>query len=141
MQTHFSWMARAYVAGSVLVTATIAALDPLSQHRSVMTEDGAGGLLAVGMLACTALVALIDVFLNDLLPPRYSLRCAHLHRHIVFMVLAIGQVALAFVEARDGFARPVVLRYLFDALAAASIACVGVYQHYRQAKRGGEASA
>lgn len=135
MKTHFSWLTRFYVSGSVLVTAGIAMLDPGSQHRGIMDQDGYGGAVAIGLLAFTALAGLFDVLINDWLPPRYSLRCTHRHRHLVFMAMAIGQVALAFVEARSDDIRPVMARYLLDACVASLVACLGVYSHYWRTRR------
>ncbi len=135
MKTHLSWMTRFYVSGSVLVTASIAMLDPWSQHRGIMDQDGTGGVIAIGLLALTAICGLVDVLINDWLPPRFSLSCTHRHRHIVFMVMAIGQVALAFVEARGHDIRPVMARYLLDALVASLVAIMGVYSHYWDTRR------
>jgi hypothetical protein len=130
MKTHFSWMVRFYVSGSCLVTAGIAMLDPWSQHREIMAQDGLGGLAAFTMLAAVAVLGLVDVLVNDWLPERFSVRWTHRHRHVVFMGLALSQCAMAFVEVRAEEVRPVVARYLLDAFVALLVACTGVYCHY-----------
>lgn len=135
MKTHYSWGLRTYVCSSILATVVIAALDPGSQHRGIMDEDGHGGVIAISLLALVTLLGLVDVLINDLMPHRFSLRCTHRHRHVIFMVLAIGQVAMALVEARGDEMRPVMIRYLLDAFMALLVACMGVYGHYWETKR------
>ena len=131
MRTHFSAALRFYVSASVGVNAAIAGWDPYSQHRFAMSEDGYGGLIAMTALALLALAGMADVLINDVLPERYSLQCTHRHRHVVFMLIAIGMVALilALVMLRD--IKPVAARYLVDAIAATWIAVRGVLDHAR----------
>lgn len=132
MRTHYSWLVRFYVSASVAVTAFVAGWDPTSQHRRVMLEDGHGGAVAIFLLAAFALAALVDLLINDLLPERFSLRCTHRHRHVVFMLMAIGQVGLLFALAAQRELRPSAARYLLDALVAIVVAVAGVRDHYRQ---------
>lgn len=131
MKTHFSAALRLYVSASVGVTAGIAGWDPYSQHRLAMAEDGYGGMLAMVGLALLALAGIADVFINDILPERYSLKCTHRHRHVVFMLIAMGMIALilALVMTRD--IKPAAGRYLLDAIAATWIAVRGVLDHAR----------
>lgn len=131
MKTHFSAALRFYVSASVAVTAAIAGWDPYSQHRFAMAEDGYGGLVAMTLLATIALAGMVDVVINDVLPERYSLPWTHRHRHVVFMALAVGQVALIYALIRAGDLKPSAGRYLLDALMATGIAVQGVIDHAR----------
>lgn len=99
-----------------------------------MSEDGFGGLLAISLLGALALAGVIDVFVNDILPDRYSINCTHRHRHVVFMLMAIGQVALVLALAKVGDLKPSAGRYALDAVMSVWLACVGVADHFRYAE-------
>lgn len=131
MRTHFSAALRFYVSASVGLSAAIAGWDPYSQHRFAMSEDGYGGLFAMSLLAFLAIAGMVDVFINDVLPDRFSMVVTHRHRHVVFMLLAIGQIALIFALVKAGDIKPAAGRYLLDAVMAAWIAVVGVIHHAR----------
>ncbi|RYF54975.1 MAG: hypothetical protein EOO27_22300 [Comamonadaceae bacterium] len=131
MKTHFSAALRFYVCASVGCTAAIAGWDPYSQHRFAMSEDGFGGLIAICLLGVLALLGILDVFINDILPERYSLRWTHRHRHVVFMLLAIGQIALILALVKINGLRPSAGRYAIDAAMSTWIAVVGVMHHFR----------
>ena len=136
MRTHLSAALRFYVSGSVGVTAAIAGWDPYSQHRFAMSEDGFGGLIAISLLAFIAALGILDVFINDVLPERFSLVCTHRHRHVVFMMLAIGQIALILALVKADDLRPAAARYLLDAVMSAWIAVLGVLAHARAERQG-----
>lgn len=131
MKTRLSAALRFYLCASVLVTAAVAAIDPWSQHRAAMSEDGYGGLIGTVCLGALAVIGIIDVFINDVLPAKFSIRCTHRHRHVVFMLIAIGQIALVLALARADDLKPSVIRYVLDAGAALWIAVMGVMQHFR----------
>ncbi|MDP3228532.1 MAG: hypothetical protein Q8N13_11225 [Acidovorax sp.] len=132
MKTTYSWIARLYVSASVLVTGLIAAFDPDSQHREVLLSSGElPGSVALALLIAVALAGIIDVAVNDWLPPQFDLPWTHRHRHVVYMVLAVGQVGLVFALVHGGDVRPVVARYALDAAMAVLIAGYGILDHYR----------
>ncbi len=129
MRTTYSWIARFYVSGSVLVTTLIALLDERSASAEVLQIGTGPGFLAATMLAAVAIAGLLDVFINDWLPARFSLRCTHRHRHVVFMLMGIGQVGLIYVMARRGHLEIVTARYALDAVVAVFVAAYGVHEH------------
>lgn len=138
MHTHFSRALRAYVSLSVGVTAAIAMLDPSSQHREAF-EGGALFLTSTALIGMAFLLAIgiagfADVVINDLLPERYTIDSTHRHRHVVFMLMAFGQVALMWQVARThpDELPPVLARYALDAVFAVGIAVCGVVDHYRR---------
>lgn len=129
MMSHFSAVLRMYVSSSILVTAYVAAADPSSQHAFAMQEDGMGGYLGIGLMTIFALAGLLDALINDVLPERYSIQCTHRHRHVVFMLSAIGQVALVLALAKVDELKPSAARYMLDAGFATWIAISGVLSH------------
>jgi len=135
MKLTYSWIARFYVSGSILVTAMIAMFDPISQHRAVLMDNGdLVGTVAMILLGALALAGILDVIINDWLPSRFSLHCTHRHRHVVYMVLAIGQVGLVYVLVHDDDLKPVIARYALDAIMAVTIAGKGIKDHYKQSR-------
>ncbi|GAA4321732.1 hypothetical protein GCM10023144_01170 [Pigmentiphaga soli] len=126
MKTIRSWIARFYVSASILVTVGIAMVDPYSQHADAMSTDGTGGVFAILLLGGVALAGLVDVAVNDWSPEHIHLPLTHRYRHVVFMLMAIGQVALTSVILQSGDIRPVIARYLLDALVSVIIAATGV---------------
>lgn len=142
MRTRFSRALRAYVSLSVGVTAAVAMLDPTSQHRRAFEGDLAALTVpaVIGMVALllVATAGVLDVVINDLLPERFTITSTHRHRHVVFMVMAIGQVALMWQVARanPGDWPPVLARYALDAAFAVGIAVCGVRDHYFRRVRG-----
>lgn len=140
MMTHASAVLRAYVSCHVLKTAFVAAADPTSQHAFAMQEDGVGGALAIGLMAAFALAGLVDVVINDWLPDRYSIRCTHRHRHVVFMLIAISQVALVLALARADELKPSVSTYMLDAAFAVLIAVQGVFDHAKMVHQSAKAA-
>jgi hypothetical protein len=147
MQTHFSRALRAYVSLSVGVTAAVAIFDPTSQHREAFEGAAhyltAPSMIGMGFLFAVACAGFLDVIINDLLPDEYTIDSTHRHRHVVFMLMAVGQVALMWQVARldPGEWPPVLLRYTLDAIFAVGIAVFGVWQHYRSRVAGTEAVA
>jgi hypothetical protein len=136
MKTTYSWIARFYVSASVLVTGLIAAFDPDSQHREVLMSSGdLVGVLAMTMLIAVALAGIVDVAINDWMPARFDLPWTHRHRHVVYMVLAVGQVGLVYALVRGGDIKPVIARYALDAAVAVLIAGYGIWDHYKSGGR------
>lgn len=137
MQTHYSWMTRLYVSCSVAVTASIAILDPGSQHRAAFEGNASfltfAAIVGMVFLLLIAVAGIADVVINDFLPERYTIGCTHKHRHVVFMLMAGGQVALMWMVSRAGEPGdfpPVLARYALDAAAAVAVAVWGVRDHY-----------
>ncbi len=135
MQTHYSWMTRLYLSASVVVTAVIALADPTSQHRQAIEGGNAfitgGGIASMVGLLLVALAGIADVVINDLLPSRFSITCTHRHRHVLFMLMAIGQASMMWMLVHGaGEVEWVLARYVVDALAGVAIATWGVRDHY-----------
>jgi hypothetical protein len=140
MRTKLSAVLRAYVSGSILVTAYVAAADPGSQHAFAMQEDGYGGFFAIGLMAVVSLAGILDAVINDFMPDRYAINCTHRHRHVVFMLSAIGQIALILALVRVDELKPSAARYLLDAGFATWVAIAGVLAHARETRKSATAA-
>ena len=133
--TNRSWIARAMVSGSPLVTILIAVADPGSQHAGALlgTSNGFGVFAASGMAAVSVL-GLVDVLVNDRPQAGPGVRWLHQHRHLLFMCIAASQMGLLFslYTAFEEW-RWVMAKYLWDAAWAVAVAVYGVVDHCRQA--------
>ena len=95
------WFGRLYVALHVGVIALVACFDQSTLFYKLMTDEGNIGFWCVLALAVVSSVGVADVFINDLLPRRFELRCVKRHRHFLLMALAIGPLSMAFVIAKQ----------------------------------------
>jgi hypothetical protein len=132
--TNRSWIARAMVSGSPLVTILIAVADPGSQHAgALLRTSNTFGVFAASGMAAVSVLGLVDVLVNDRLPGS-RVRWLHRNRHLLFMCIAGSQMGLllslytAFEEWRW-----VMAKYLWDAAWAVAVAVYGVVDHCRQA--------
>lgn len=135
MKSTYSWIARFYVSGSILITALMALFDPSAWHRGSMVAQGWGGYAAMALLGAVAVFGILDVLINDWLPKRFSLVCTHRHRHVVYMLMSMGQTILVLVAAQAGDIRPGMARYVLDAVVSVMVAGYGVIDHYKRGVR------
>lgn len=135
MKSTYSWIARFYVSGSILITTLMALLDPSAWHRGSMVAQGWGGYVAMALLGVIAAFGLLDVLINDWLPARYNLVCTHRHRHVVYMLMAMGQTVLVLVAVQAQDIRPIMARYVLDAVVSLMVAGYGVMDHYKRGVR------
>lgn len=125
-------LARFYASASVFVTVAIAAADPYSRHAEAMHSDGASGWVAMTLLGGLAVCGMLDVLINDWFPDSFRWPFPHKHRHMIYMFIAIGMIALTLSVAQANDLGPFIIRYLLDATVSVYIAVRGVQYHYKQ---------
>jgi MFS family permease len=125
-------LVRLYASCSILVTVGIAAADRHSRHFEAMQTDGAQGYVAMIVLGTLALFGVLDVVINDWFPDRIRWRFPHKHRHLIYMLMAMGMVGMTLAVAQMGAIAPFIARYLLDAFFSVYIAIKGVQSHYVQ---------
>lgn len=115
------WFARMVVALEVLILlVTVSWFEEASLTAQAISATGRyGWLLVLGTAAC-CLVALVDVAVNDLMPPRFTFPFALAWRHLGFMGMALqlSAIGLLVVFAR-GFSVLILAYWLNAALAGA----------------------
>ena len=95
------WFGRLYVAADVVILALNACFAKNTLSYRVIELSGPAGFWCVLGLACIALVGVLDVFINDLLPERFQLQFVKRHRHFVLMGIAIGCLSVAGIVAMN----------------------------------------
>ena len=95
------WFGRLYVSADVAIIALIACFGKGTLSYRVIELSGGAGFWCVLGLACIALVGVLDVFINDLLPERFHLKTVKRHRHFLLMGIAIGSLSVAGIVAMN----------------------------------------
>ena len=93
------WFGRLYVAADVANIALIACFGKGTLSYRVIEASGAAGFWCVLGLAGIAIVGMLDVFINDLLPKQFQMKNVKRHRHFLLMGIAIGCLSVAAVVA------------------------------------------
>lgn len=133
MKTHYSWMLRTYLTGSIATTAAVALIDPSSQHANALQTWHPAGEVAVAIIIVILALGAIDLILNDYMPGLIRARwvtITHEYRHLGFLALMACQLGMMYASWKMQGMQPVLIRYGLDALAACFIAIWGVWQHW-----------
>ena len=88
------WAFRMALLADALAECVIALFRPSSPNYWVIRHGGPSGVMLMSAaLACTVAL-LLDLLVNDLLPPRFKLRCALRWRHALLLAMAFAQLAM-----------------------------------------------
>lgn len=126
MRTGRKWLARLIVASDLLVWCVILITEPTSLVNRTINQAGMSGQIAVFGLILIGCMAVVDVIVNDLMPPHFLLRCAIRHRHTVYMLICLGCLSMVFVTVKSYGFSVVLLHYGFLAVAALAIALLDI---------------
>lgn len=121
------YFTRLYVALSILVNVVITATEPQALGYKVLTETGPLGWLCVGILGCLALIAVMDVLINDLAPEAWHLPTAIRWRPITYMLLATGIASYVFVIIDAVGFTWLTLTYFLDASVAVVVGVLDLF--------------
>jgi len=127
------WVTRLYVALSTVTTIVVIWSEPEALTHRLISQSGSPGWWLVGLLAVIALIGVVDVVVNDLLPEHIRLDCAKRYRHLIYAALSMGLVCMCFVfvAGSGGWFRPLLTPFLTDAAFAALIAFLDLFQRHR----------
>lgn len=116
------WLARVVVAVTLLISVALAIQEPGSLMHMTIDRAGFPGRLAICALVFVAVLALVDVVINDIMPKQYVLKCARRWRHTVYMLMSLGCLSLIFVIIKSHGPSAVLVQYGIVAFAALFIA-------------------
>lgn len=130
MNRNGKWLARTLVAANAIIACLLVLQSPSSLMHQTIDQAGTAGHFAVSMLVAMGFVALIDVFINDLLPAQYKLRCALRYRHTIYMLIALSCLSLIFVIVKSHGPVSSLMYYGLVSLAATAIAVYDLRDRY-----------
>ena len=125
------WMTRLIVCSYILMTYAITFMDPQTRTSELVTASGHFGWHAVAMISFLSFCGILDVFVNDLLPFEINLPYIYNRRHVLFMFMAIGSVAMSGVMATSEGWSFVMLKFLLDATFSCALAYLEMFPRHR----------
>lgn len=127
------WFTRHYIGLSTLATFAIALLSPDSLNGRAVDAAGPVGWWVVAILAVVSFIALMEAFFTTFMCGD-RMWWFREHRHVGFMLIAIGQLCLAYLVVEYSSTSSVlVIRFSVDAFAATFIAFLDMFARHRKA--------
>ena len=94
----------------------------VSGYGQTGPEAGKAGYAIVFLQVTCAVTGLLDILINDLLPPRFHMTWARSYRHIGYIAQAIADCAYLMVMAKQDTFTLLALSYALDATFAVFVA-------------------
>lgn len=129
------WHTRLLLVLSVLVSLFITWREPDSLSHQVIQRSGTAGWPCVIALAGLGLAALLDIFVNDLLPDSISLPAFFGQRHLVYMGLAVGLGCIGVVIVQSEGWTELLMFYGLLATFSAHIAATDLFHRKRTLRK------
>lgn len=87
------WLIRLLLALQVAIFSATSLYQPATQMYKLIAASG--GQIYVFVLMLIALIAVLDTIVNDIFPAGWHFKWALRHRHLIYMLLAIGTLMMA----------------------------------------------
>jgi hypothetical protein len=109
-----------------------AVFDSSSCLHTVLVNGGLPATIASLVLVGLGLAAFLDVFLNDVLPSRFSFYLNRNHRHLVWGGIAVTYMGFAQIFAKSGIGGYSAGFYTLLGAWSAAIAAMDVWYEYSE---------
>lgn len=119
----------------VLLDLSVGLWDAGTLRHAVFETSGTPARIVAFALLAACLVTLADTVINDVLPARYSLRCAWRWRQRLLLLLAVLLTMQGFVFIKLGLGLLIAVTYLVMAARAASIAFLDLHYEHQSTRR------
>ena len=117
---------RLYVGGNAIVSWYVAMTDPRAlMHLAASSADGAVLVWAVMLIGAWAL---LDAFINDVLPARFHWRLALAQRHFVLAGMAFCYMAQLYIAYYTSRPASLLVYYIWNAAAIMVVAFIDAHQ-------------
>ena len=126
------WLCRLFLALLVMLSCITVLTEPQSLIAITLAASGPAGRLVVMLLLAFSMIALLDVFINDLLPEKWAVHWTRNIRHLIYLGMALILTALAgVVSVYNPFTPLLPLTYLLYAAFAAATAYLDLFARKR----------
>jgi xanthosine utilization system XapX-like protein len=124
-------MARLMLCAYVLVTSAVTWFDLVLGRNHLSGSDFNVIHWTIPAVVCLAIVGLLDVLINDFLPPRVAWKFLHDRRHLLYVAIAFGAMMVSTTLAgADGWSITL-LKYWLDATFSAGLAFLEMFPRHR----------
>lgn len=125
-------IARLYVSISILLSIFSILFEPTAIHvRALMTGQQLPLPLFYAAIG-VSIIALLDSFINDILPNKYQFKPAYQYRHLVYMGLALISFSLSAALLITYGGSILVGRLWLDGAIATAIAILDIFARHRK---------
>lgn len=93
LQENCGALLRLYFCTNIILTNLLGFFDHKSLSYQLTSHAGMTGLLVLDLMTALAIFGLVDTFINDVLPDRYTAYHGLESRHLIFMGLALCYAA------------------------------------------------
>ena len=122
---------RLYTSISVMLSVFSILFEPASIHSQVVGSAQLPMALFYSALV-VGVIALLDIFINDILPNKYSFKQAYLYRHLVYMSLSLISFSLSAGLLITFGGSILVGRLWLDGAVAATVAVLDIFARHRK---------
>lgn len=127
---HRYFLTRLYVAASVLITVLSVVFEPLSLNsQAAWSAKLPDTLFYPAIVVCV--IALLDVFVNDILPSKYRFAHAYNFRHIIYMCMALISFSLSAGLLLTFGGSILVGRLWLDGSIASAVAILDIFARHK----------
>lgn len=129
------WMARLIFCLFILNTHIITVLDPQTRTSELIAASGHGGWWVLFMLVVLATAGIVDVVINDLLPKSMQMPGVYGRRHLLYLAIAAGSLAISGVIAEKEGWSFVLMAYWLHATLAGVLAYLELFARHRSGRK------
>lgn len=123
-------VSRIYVAFSIMFSTLAFAFEPLSRNGAAQIATNTPDIwIWSALLLC--FLAVVDIIVNDLAPPKYVLKFTYNHRHIIYMCLGVLSFSISVAVAKTYGTSFYMCRLWLDGGIAAVVAVLDIFGRYR----------
>lgn len=127
------WLSRALIAFLSLSAVLVSMREfETYTHKVLIAPDPVIGSVCMIIMGVIAVLALLDVLINDLSPEAWRLRFARQHRHVVYMSLAIGNAMVAAIIFKNSGPNWLLLQPLMIVAVATWLAFCDALNRYKE---------
>lgn len=125
---------RTYLCLRTLIVVVVSLFVEGPLNGKLVEQSGEAGFAVLFAQAALAIIGLLDIIINDVLPDRFRIPTARFCRHYVYIGLALCNSAFLLVMAKNDTLTLLALSYVIDGIAAVWIAVGTIIRNQRTSR-------